>query len=195
MNRREAALSLGALVLAAVFWMGQCNAGKSGELNRKATEAIEQARFHKKAAQLWKDSANAERKRGDSLRLNLTKTDAIVRDRTQKYAGAREAYRKLRDSIQDAPPIVIAADSALAQADSTIKAHEVKDAIQDSLIASQDRRIGFLENALSSKEQQVQALNRRVATDAKRITRARYQGSLIGVGMAAFAVITVISAR
>jgi hypothetical protein len=83
------------------------------------------------------------------------------------------------DPIADA--LAEAADSALELAEGVIHAHEMKDAIQDSLIAIQTRRIGFLESALSSKDDEVSALNRRIAVDVKRIRNTKKQWLLIGI--------------
>ncbi len=172
-------------ILVAVFWMGQCNAGKMGELNQKAAT--------------WKAKADSAGKKADSLRKAANTKDAILKAQADSLSKRKVVYRERVDSIRilPAPPespkgyaLVDTAQmhKAFASADSIIALHERKDSVQEA-------RYALLKEAYSWKEQEARALNRRIAVDAKRITRARFQGSLIGVGAAGFALLTVMATQ
>jgi hypothetical protein len=186
------AAAAGVIALLAYTYCSGRNAGRDEDRikNIQAT-----AEMHKKAAELYKSEAAREKKRGDSLERKVNYADSVVQDKNASLVKASLSYKHLRDSVLKAHgetpisviSVITAADSALAASSAVIRAHEAKDSLQDSVIASQKRRIGFLEIALSEKDEQIDALNRGMATRVRQVKSARHKGWIEGASVTAFA--------
>jgi chromatin segregation and condensation protein Rec8/ScpA/Scc1 (kleisin family) len=192
--RKYFSLAAVAGILALVLF-AYCSGKSAGSVNETDKVLARQADAYRKAANLYMSEANREKKRSDSLLKNLTKADSLVRDKGVSLIKATRAYNTLRDSVLKAPhsdtenSIIAAADSALASATSVIKAHEAKDVVQDSVIASQSRQIFSLREALDWRAEEISALNKRLALSTKRVRSARKDGLLLGIGATAFVVV------
>ena len=158
--------------LGILFYVGRCTARSEGRDNEKAQQYKAQADAHRKAAEVWKDLAQKEKKRGDSLE----KRKEVVRTK----------YVTLRDSLVITDTVQVV--QVLNAADSVIE-------VQDSVIASKDRRIGFLELSLSQKDEQINALNRLVATQVRLVRNAKRDGWIKGVAGVGFGIILGVAGR
>lgn len=190
---KGAAILLAAIVLYSFAW---CSGKKAGAVNVEDKSLKAQVDSLHRVAKNWKEIADAERDSRIKLAVSLTKSDSVVRVAQRNYARSREVYRKLRDSIQANEPdsldvsLIEAVDRTIEAADSTIRAQDIKIGQLEEKSASQDREIFALRNLNTIREQELAALNRRLAVSSKRIGNARRQGAMIGFGVASFIVMT-----
>jgi hypothetical protein len=153
-----------AVVFVVALSFAYCSGRNAGRDEDRIKSIQANVELHKKAAELNKSQDAKEKKRGDSFE--------------KKSAAVLTKYVTLRDTLVLTDTVQV--KEVITLADSTIEA-------KDSVIASQKRRIGFLEIALSEKDEQIAALNRGMATRVRQIKSARHKGWIEGASVTAFA--------
>jgi arginine/ornithine N-succinyltransferase beta subunit len=166
-------LSLAAVAgILALLLFAYCSGKSAGSVKADDKELQHRVERAEKAFKIAIQSADREKKRGDSL----AKKAAIVHT---KYITKRDSLT-ITDTVEVKEFVVVA--------DSTIAA-------KDSVIASQSRQIFHLRQGLDWKQEEINALNKRLALTSKRVRNAHKNGALIGAGAAVFAVLAVKASR
>jgi hypothetical protein len=156
----------------ALLLFAYCSGKSAGSVKVEDKELQHRVERAEKAAKIAIQSADREKKRGDSLQ----KKAAIVHT---KYITKRDSLT-ITDTVEVKEFVVIA--------DSTIEA-------KDSVIASQSRQIFALRESLDWRVEEINALNRRLSLTSKRVRNAHKNGALVGAGLAVFAVIAVKASK
>jgi hypothetical protein len=159
--------------------------GYLGKLEERANTEALQAKMFQRAAEAAVRIAKTEQARGDSLATVAKKSDSVAKVAVQKSGEAVSRYRALRaqyeaDTAWVEDELDISADETIASLEYTVGKLRKSEADKDSVIASRDKTIGFLNNALSERDGQIASLNRRIATDVKRIRAAKVNSFLKG---------------
>jgi hypothetical protein len=196
-------LSLAAVAgILALLLFAYCSGKSAGSVKADDKELQHRVERAEKAAKIAIQSANAERANRQATEKKLAIADSLVKKTRISFNNARASYNELRremeaDTISDplADQLGEAADAALQLAEETIHGHELKDVVQDSVIASVKRENVFLRQAIVWKEDETRALNQRLNLTKKRVRNAHKNGALIGAGAAVFAVLAVKASR
>jgi hypothetical protein len=202
--KRYLNLAIVAGILAAIGF-AYCSGKSSGKATVEDKSLKAEIAAAKAQAKAALETADRLKHRADSLQANLTSADIKVRDNVKAFLRENTKYSALRDSLlgdttstdgwDAAIQIALAADSAIAASQVVIKAHEAKDAIQDSVIATQKKIITTLGEVITWRDTEINALNRRLAISVKAQGRSKRQGVMLGIGATAFGIVLVQAAK